>query len=72
MIDYQDIKSSDIEHAINEYVHNEFKRKILKRRLIDGVTFDKIAEEFDRTPRQIRNIVYKDGDRVLNKIISTY
>ena len=69
MIDYQNIKNSDIEHAIDEYIHNEFNRKILKRRLIDGLTFEDLAKEFDRTPRHIKRIVYRDGDRILRKLI---
>lgn len=70
MMNLDDIPNSTIEHMIDEYVHNERNRKILKRKFIDGITFEKIAEEFDMSVRQIQKIVYKDGDRILLKIFS--
>lgn len=54
-----DISNSFIEHLIDEYIHSERDRKILKRRLIDGICFEPLADEFDMSVRQIKNIVYK-------------
>lgn len=51
--------NSQARELIAEYIHSERDRKILERRLIDGITFDKLAEEFDMSPRQMKNIVYK-------------
>lgn len=45
--------------SIEEWILNEKYRGILKRRLLDGITFEKIAEEFEMSPRQIKRIVYK-------------
>lgn len=45
--------------AINEHIHSERDRAILKRRLVDGITFERLAEEFDRTPRQMQRIIDK-------------
>lgn len=56
--------NSEIERLINEYVHNARNRDILKRRLIDGVCFEPLAEEFDLSVRQVKNIVYKEADRI--------
>lgn len=50
--------NSQIRALIDEWVHSERDREILKRRLIDGITFERLAEEFDMSPRQIKNIVY--------------
>ena len=61
----KDYTNSQIERLIDEYIHSERNRKILKRRMIDGVTFEKIAEEFDMSDRQIKNIVYKEEYKVL-------
>lgn len=36
----------------------ERNRKILKRRIIDGVCYEPLAEEFDLSVRQTQNIVY--------------
>ena len=50
---------SEIEHIIDEWIFNERNRKIAKRKLLDGVTFEKLAEEFDLSVQQVKTIVYK-------------
>ena len=52
---------------INEYIHSERDRKILKRRLIDGLTYESLAEEFDLSVTQIKRIVYKGEDIIFKK-----
>lgn len=52
-------KNSDISDLIDEYIHNERDRAILKRRLIDGICFEPLAEEFDLSVRQVKRIIYK-------------
>jgi hypothetical protein len=37
----------DWEKLIDSWVHNEVDRKMLKRRLLDGIHFEPLAEEFD-------------------------
>ena len=51
--------NSRIREVIAEYIHSERDRRILERRLIDGLTFERLAEEFDMSARQTKNIVYK-------------
>ena len=51
--------NSQIIELINEHIHSERDRAILKRRLVDGICYDKLAEEFERTPRQMQRIVDK-------------
>ena len=51
--------NSQIREVIAEWIHDERYRRILERRLIDGVTFERLAEEFDMSDRQVRRIVYK-------------
>lgn len=58
------LSNSEIEHLIDEWIPNEKHRKIMKRRLIDGVIYDDLAEEFGLSERQVKNIVYKCGDRL--------
>ena len=55
----KEYKNSDISWLIDEYIHSERDRKIAKRRFIDGILFEPLAEEFDLSVRQVRNIVYK-------------
>ena len=52
------------EHLIDEWIFNERDRKIIKRRLLDGVTFEDLAGEFDLSPQQIKKIVYKSIDKL--------
>lgn len=60
------IPRSELERLIDEWIFNEKYRSILKRRLLDGVTYDKLSEEFDMSVRQVKNIVYKAEDQLFN------
>lgn len=42
----KDYTNSQISHLIDEHIHSERDRAILKRRLIDGVLYEPLAEEF--------------------------
>lgn len=59
---------SEVERIIDEWVFNERDRKILKRRLLDGVCFEPLAEEFALSVRQVKSIVYKHMDRISGKL----
>lgn len=54
-----DLSRSELEHLIDEWIFSERDRKILKRRLLDGVCYEPLAEEFELSVRQVKNIVYK-------------
>ena len=60
--------NSRVEYIIDEYIHKERDRKILKRRLIDGICYEPLAEEFDMSVSQIKRIVYK-GENVVFKFL---
>lgn len=55
----KDYTNSQISHLIDEHIHSERDRAILKRRLIDGVLYEPLAEEFGLSVVQTKNIVYK-------------
>lgn len=63
-----ELSRSQVEHLIDEWIFSERDRNILKRRLLDGLTFDQLAEEFDLSVRQVKNIVYKKGDMLYNHL----
>ena len=66
-----DMSRTDIAAAIDEWIigrNAERNRKILKRRLLDGITYDCLAEEFDLSVRQVKNIVYRCEDRLFAHI----
>ena len=60
--------NSQIEHLIDEYIHSERDRKILKRRLIDGICYEPLAEEFYLSVRQIKTIIYKEQDKLFRHL----
>jgi len=60
--------NSQIREVIAEYIHSERDRKILERRLIDGITFERLAEEFDLSVRQTKKIIYKGQEKVFAHI----
>lgn len=65
MIEYT---NSQISLVIDEHIHSERDRQILKRRLIDGVCYEPLAEEFDLSPQQVRNIICK-SEKILFRYI---
>lgn len=60
------LSRTEIEHLIDEYIFKERDRKILKRRLLDGICYEPLAEEFDLSVRQVKNIVYKNEQKLFN------
>ena len=54
---------SEIERLVDEWVvginHAERNRQIMKRKYIDGITYEKLGEEFSLTDWQVKNIVYE-------------
>lgn len=66
----RNVTRTQLNKAIDESVigfKSARNRAILKRRLCDGVTFEELAEEYDMSVMQIKNIIYKEME-----IISQY
>lgn len=64
MKSYRDMSTSEIGHLIDEWIFNERDRAVLKRRLLDGIKFERLAEEFDLSVRQTKNIVYRNEKKL--------
>ena len=54
-----DVSNSKLSALIDEWVKGERNRAILKRRLIDCICYEPLAEEFNLSSKQIKNIIYK-------------
>ena len=65
MIEYS---NSQISELIDDYIHNVRNRAILKDRLIDGLTYERIAEIYDMSYQQVRTIIYKEQERLFKHI----
>jgi DNA-directed RNA polymerase specialized sigma24 family protein len=63
-----DISRSEIEHLIDEWIFKDRDREIMKRRLLDGVCYEPLAEEFDLSVRQIKNIVYRSQTKIFKHV----
>lgn len=68
MITLENITNTEIKAVIDEYVHNERNRQILKRRLCDGACFEPLAEEFEMSVTQVKNIVYKAQNKIFKHL----
>jgi DNA-directed RNA polymerase specialized sigma24 family protein len=64
----KDYTNSEISGIIDEVIHSERDRKLLKRRLIDGICYEPLAEEFDLSVRQVKNIIYKTQEKVFKTL----
>ena len=58
------LSRSDLQYLIDQWIFNERDRAILKRRLLDGILFEDLAEEFCLSTVQVKTIVYKTMDRL--------
>ena len=63
-----ELSRSQIAYLIDEWIFSERDRAILKRRLLDGIKYEQLAEEFDLSPRQVKNIVYKAEKILFSKL----
>ncbi len=66
MIEYS---NSMIANIIDEYIHSDRDRKILKRRFIDGICYEPLAEEFNLSVKQIKNIIYKNENKIFKHMV---
>ena len=57
---------SKLESLIDEYIFSERDRLIMKRKLLDGITHERVAEEFDMSTRRIK-VIIKQGTEILAK-----
>lgn len=71
----QDYSRNELEEAIEQWVicrkHSQRNRAVLKRSLLDGIPFEALAEEFDLSVRQVKNIVYKSEEQLFKHISSS-
>ena len=56
--------NSVIEANIREKIHNKRDRQIMARKLIDGATYEAIAEEVGMSPRGVKYVVQRHKDTI--------
>lgn len=63
-----DIPRSEWEKIIDEWIFSEEHRAMLKRNLLDGRTYEQIAEEFDCSRDKIARLIPRLQNRIFKKI----
>lgn len=53
------LSRSQITELTDEWILNARDRQIVKRRLIDGITYEELAEEFHLSAQRVKEIVGK-------------
>lgn len=59
---------SACKEMIDQWIFNEKHRRIAKRRLLDGLTYPQLKEEFGISERQLKGIVYNCCNILSHKI----
>lgn len=55
-------------YLIDQWIFNERDRAVLKRRILDGIGFEPLAEEFGLSVQQTKNITYKGMQKLIKHI----
>lgn len=63
--------NSEIDRLISEQIHSERNRRIMHLRLVDGLTYERIAEAVEMSPRQIKNIVKSCSGSIMPDTVFT-
>lgn len=59
---FENKSNTQLSAIIDEWIKNERDRKLMKRRLIDGISLERLAEEFELSPKQAYRITNKYYD----------
>lgn len=62
-----DVKNSNIEYCINEYVRGVEDREILRKHWFEKKTIGELASEYNKSDTIIKRILYGTGDKILIK-----
>ena len=63
-----ELSVSEYSRLIDEWIFSERDRKIIKRRLLDAITYEQLAEEFDMSVRNVKYIVDKNRKILLKHL----
>ena len=66
MKSFDNISNTDLSAIIEDWVKNERDRRVLHRKLIDGISYERIAEEFSLSVKQIYRIIGKYTDMLFS------
>lgn len=67
-MDTRDYSNTEMRALIMDFVHSERDRALMVRRLIDGVGFERLGEEFAMSDKQVKRIVYRLQEQLFRRI----
>ena len=59
-----DLSKHQVLDLIDAYIFNERNRQIVRRRLIDGVLYEDLAEEYSLSVNQVKTVCYKAIEKI--------
>ena len=62
------LSRSQWETLIDEWIFKEHYRAIMKDRLLNGLTYEELAEKHFVSPRYIKSVVYKCTEKLIKHI----
>lgn len=66
------LSRSEWNQMIEEWIigrNAERDRAIIRRRLLDGITFERLADEFDLSTQRVQEIVYRTQETLLRHTV---
>lgn len=67
MYDY-DLSRSEWERLIDEYIFSERDRAMVKRKLLDGITYEDLAEEYELSVQRAKSIIKESKTRLFRHV----
>ena len=62
--EHYNLSRDKLQRIIDQWIFNERHRMILSDRLFNGTTYDRLAEKYGLSIKQVKSIVYKSMDRL--------
>jgi DNA-directed RNA polymerase specialized sigma24 family protein len=59
-----DLSKQQVLDLIDAYIFHERNRQILQRRLLDGVCYEDLAEEYSLSVNQVKAVCYKAIEKI--------
>ena len=63
-----DLSRTEWENLIDEWIFSERDRNIIKRRLLDGLTYKELQDEFNLSIDRLKRIIYKGQNKIFKHI----
>jgi DNA-directed RNA polymerase specialized sigma24 family protein len=63
-LDEFDLSKQQVLDLIDAYIFNERNRQIVIRRLLDGVCYEDLAEEYSLSVNQVKAVCYKAIEKI--------